>query len=92
MTSWQQHDTRYQSMDNGTRPCKYFGSFGEVDGKDVESEEDIGWIADVCDDLAENMDSGTVVCISRIGHPQVAHVVSRTALLLDRENPSSNDP
>ncbi|OSX63196.1 hypothetical protein POSPLADRAFT_1138960, partial [Postia placenta MAD-698-R-SB12] len=63
MTSWQQHDTQYRSMDNGTRPCKYFGSFGEVDGKDVESEEDIGWIADVCDDLAENMDSGTVATL-----------------------------
>lgn len=86
MTSWQQHDTQIQSMDNSTEPCKHYESFGEVD------EEDVGWIADACDDLAENMDSGTVVRISRIGHPHVAHVASRTALLLDRECPSSNDP
>ncbi|OSX63168.1 hypothetical protein POSPLADRAFT_1055234 [Postia placenta MAD-698-R-SB12] len=54
MTSWQQHDTQIQSMDNSTEPCKHYESFGEVD------EEDVGWIADACDDLAENMDSGTV--------------------------------
>ncbi|KAF9805362.1 hypothetical protein IEO21_09085 [Rhodonia placenta] len=41
-------------MDNSTEPCKHYESFGEVD------EEDVGWIADACDDLAENMDSGTV--------------------------------
>ncbi|EED85892.1 predicted protein [Postia placenta Mad-698-R] len=72
MTSWQQNDAQYRSMDNNTQPYQHLVPLGEVT---VEREQDIAWIAEVCDDLAGSMSSEIMARISRMICFQVAYIL-----------------